>query len=246
MMEKITILKHCRCVQVRKITRKRNFNRECPYLLRTFFMRIIFIVFLFLFSFNGFSQLFKEIGQSFEKTAKPLLTFGTRNAFVTTRAIKMRHIIAGLNYEDKTKIGLSFNWQAKGFDLPLSQHLSESLDSTKELRSLYLSAWMEYVFYQNNGFTATIPVQIGVGSVYYRYKSLEEKWQRYGHSLAVFYEPTMTAAYRFWKYFEIGIGVGYRLAFKSAKKIEQRLSSPVYVYGLKIYFADIYKEQFKK
>lgn len=204
------------------------------------------LFFLIVFPLIGSAQLFEEIGASFKEPSKPMITFGSRNAFVTTRAAKMRHVIVGLNFQDKTKVGLSFNWQAKGFQLPVdNQYLEFSLDSTKELRSFYLSAWMEYVFYKNKGFTATIPVQLGAGSVFYRYRERNEEWQRYGQSLAVFYEPTMTASYRFWRYFEFGAGIGYRLVIKSNTNIEQRLSSPVYLYGLKIYFADIYKEHLK-
>jgi hypothetical protein len=204
------------------------------------------LFFSIVFPLLGAGQLFEEIGASFKEPSKPMITFGSRNAFVTTRAAKMRHVIVGLNYQDKTKIGLSFNWQAKGFQLPLeSRRLEHSIDSTKELRSFYLSAWMEYVFYKKEGFTATIPVQLGAGSVFYRYKDRDEEWQRYGQTFAVFYEPTMTASYRFWKYFELGAGIGYRLVIKSNANIGERLSSPVYLYGLKIYFADIYKEHLK-
>lgn len=210
-------------------------------------MRKTFILFyLFTFPFIGTSQLFEEIGASFKAPSKPMITFGSRNAFVTTRATKMRHVIVGVNFQDKTKVGLSFNWQAKGFHLPLDKKYQEqSLDSTKELRSFYLSGWMEYVFYKKDGFTATIPVQLGAGSVFYRYRNMNEEIERYGQSLAVFYEPTMTASYRFWKYFELGAGIGYRLVVKSKTNIGERLSSPVYLYGLKIYFADIYKEHIK-
>lgn len=57
-----------------------------------------------------------------------------------------------------------------------------------------------------------------------------------------FYEQSITAEYRVLKYLGLGFGLGYRFVVYNKTAINEKLSAPVYIARLKLYFGDIYKD----
>jgi len=108
-----------------------------------------------------------------------------------------------------------------------------------ELQFNYVTPFIEYSFYKSEHWYAEIPVQFGFGKARYVDSTTQEVLDE---SNVFVYEPAMTIEYRFWRFFGVGAGVGFRLALKDKGKIEDVLTSPEYIFRFKIYFGDIYKE----
>jgi len=185
------------------------------------------------------------MNNSFKTSPKPVVSFSTRNAFVTNSFVKMRGIFLGVNYADITRVGITFNWLAKGFE---KDHLlvvddTTSLNIQKGLRMYYIAPKAEYCFYRSAHWEAGIFVQLGLGNSSFKFKSNDESFVIQKDWIAL-YEPGMTIQYRFLKYFGVGAGVGYRLMLKNNKHISERFTSPIYTFGLKVFFSDVYKDYF--
>lgn len=69
--------------------------------------------------------------------------------------------------------------------------------------------------------------------------------QQFNKQFILLYEPSMTVTYRFFRYFGVSAGLGYRLLLLGNKKIHETINSPTYSLGLNLFFGTIYKD-FKK
>ena len=56
------------------------------------------------------------------------------------------------------------------------------------------------------------------------------------------YEPAITFQYRLLKYFGAGFGIGYRLMVVPNQQLNEKFTSPVYIFKTRIYFQDILRD----
>ena len=169
-------------------------------------------------------------------TYKPvfLIKLDARNSFVSSFPVKLKGIKVGLNFNNTTKIGIGYSWMSSNFQ---SIFNSDTVDFSMN----NVSVFIEYNFYHTDKIYADIPVHIGVAKLIYNKEDLI-----LANAYALVYEPAMTVEYRFLRFFGIGVGAGYRLVLYDHKQINEKLSSPIYIFRFKVYFGDIYKKHFKK
>ncbi len=203
--------------------------------MRTFF---ILTIYFFIFSSQCHAQLFDSIRTSLYSKPKFLLKFDTRNSFISNQYAKIHGVKVGLSFNKTTNIGVGYHWMPKRLIEPAI------LNSTSiHLKFGYAVAFFEYNFYKSKHWSAEIPVQIGLGKALYDDLDLAVIT---GSSWLIIYEPAMTIEYKFFRYFGLGGGVGFRLAIKSNQQINESFTAPEYILRFKIYFGDIYKEQILK
>ncbi len=180
--------------------------------------------------------------------AKPKLTFNlsSRNAVITNEFAKMRSVFVGANYADRTRLGLSFNWLALGYqrEYPIINQDTITDLVNRDLRMFYIAPHAEYMFYKTAHWEMTIPVQLGLGYSYFKHEYNNETFTQDG-GLVALYEPAMTVTYRFLKYFGVGGGIGVRLMLKNNRNINERFTAPFYMYWFKIYFGDVFNDYVK-
>lgn len=209
-------------------------------------MRTTFIIFLCIVSFKPAKaqSLQEEFLSSFQTEPRPVFALGTRNAFVTNDFAKMRHVFVGLNYQNVTRVGVSFNWLTKGF------RDNSYTPYPDNLRMLYIAPHIEYVFFRTQHWELNIPVQLGLGMSYLYSIEIDNNNQpknvRSDKGFIALYEPAMTAQYRFLKYFAVGAGAGFRLMLRNNPKLNENFNSLVYMAWFKVFFGDLYKEYVKK
>ena len=203
----------------------------------------IFLLILFLTPLFLQAQLVEDIKESFKVKPKVLATLGSRDAIVSNTHARMRHVLLGANYNNVSRIGLTFNWQSKGI---VSEHwIDVNTKTEKQLKTFYIAPYFEYTFFQTERFEATIPVQIGFGHSYYQYLTLAEEKVNFNKGFNVLYEPAMTATYKPIKYIGLGGGIGYRVPLIKNKNIQEKLFAPYLMWWVKIYFGTIYKDKIK-
>ena len=213
-----------------------------------FFMKygIVLIINLGLMTGHASAQLIDKLKEDFSKKPKFSLRLDTRNSFIKNKAAKIRGIKFGLDYGKDITVGLSINWLDKKFDEVKPVLLVNDDTAFAKLDFGYLGLFFEYTFLRNKRWEVDIPIQIGIGSTYFTYNDHKNEAQRLSQKPIVVYEPSMTATYKFWRYFGVGVGVGYRLMLINNKDIEGNFNSPTYTLRLKVFFGDIYKDIFKK
>lgn len=182
-----------------------------------------------------YSQMFESIAESLKEKPKLYFNLGTRNSFITNQYAKVRDIKAGVTYNKQFTLALGYSWLNSDFETTLKNNVNA------KLRMRYITPYMEYSFLEKNNIEVTIPVHLGMGMSFYQ----DENKKQYNKSFILTYEPAMTLTYRFFKYFGIGGGLGYRLMLVGNNSINENFTSPIYLVKFKLFFGDIYNDIFK-
>lgn len=213
-----------RSKQVKKNTRKYQPPKKRPPLSGRFFYLLFF---LFAFPQASSAQLLDSIAASFKHKPRPVVKLDTRNSFVTNFPAQVRGIKAGVKYGKNVRLGVGYCWLDYKKPTLLSATDIDTNWSGVKLYQHYGVVFFEYVFYRKNHWTATIPVQLGVGVSGYK-DNAKTTLPHHGRGGLVTYEPAMIADYTFLKYFSVGAGVGYRLMLIPNRKIGERFTAPAY------------------
>jgi hypothetical protein len=201
--------------------------------------KIVFVFLLLFAAMHGGAQSFEQELKDAVKT-KPKLEFrlDSRHSFINQTGVKTAGVKVGIQFDEKLSIGLGYNrlWS------PLSRVIVQEGTLTKvDLAFHNLSPYIEYVFFRDNKWELSIPVQFGFGSSYYSNKS-NVGANKLRKEIVVSYEPAITFQYRFFKYFGAGIGIGYRFMIVGNEQLEEKFTSPVYIFKTRFYFQDIWKD----
>lgn len=193
-------------------------------------------------SLVGSAQLMDDIKKSLDAKPKVLVKLGTRNSFVTNRFVKIRDVQIGFNYKNITKVGIGYNWLATDVVRPLFIEGQDILESTGELKMRYLAPFIEYTFLKKKKYSCAIPLQIGFGKAFFKYRDTANKEKKTASVAIAFYEPAITIEYIVFKYFGIGGGAGYRLMFVGNKQLRDNFTAPVYLIKARFFFGDVLKD----
>jgi hypothetical protein len=192
----------------------------------------------------GISQSFeKDIRDALKK--KPLLDLrlDSRHSFINQAGVSMFGIKAGVEFDQKLRFGIGFNILTTDLFTTIAFIDNGLIKTSNDARLTFynFSPYVEYVFYKDDRWEISIPVQFGLGNSYYSLKTNNGRINRNRH-LTLSYEPAITAQYKLLKYFGPGFGVGYRLMIVDNKAIKESFNSPVYIFRFKIFFGEIYND----
>ena len=192
-----------------------------------------FILFCIVVSTTYQAQLFDSISSSLKHQPTPLLKLESRNAFITNSFIQTYAIKGGLNFNKTFKVGLGYSWLKQKHQ---QRGLIHPNDSTR-LKIHTILAFAEYTYWQQNNWSSEIIVQLAGGN------TLHTQHENIIKKTPVFiYEPAMLVDYRFLRYFSIGGGIGYRLVIKFNNAVKEQITSPIYIYRIKINFGRVWKD----
>ena len=180
-------------------------------------------------------------GQSFEQElrsailTKPTLEFkiDSRNSFISRSNSRVLGLKLGLQFDNKLSFGIGYNrlWS----DINRTQIIDGSIRSTK-LQFQHFSPYTEYVFFRDEKWELSIPVQFGLGTTFFRIAGVDKKYKK---RFVLSYEPAITVQYRLLKYCGLGLGIGYRLMLIDNPSIDEQFTSPVYLIKFRLYFEDL-------
>lgn len=207
-------------------------------------MRKILFLFLFLLPFHSiYSQnVEKDFSESLNKDGVIFLRFDTKNSFISNSKVKIWGVNLGFNHNNTVKYGLGF------YNLlsPIHKNFYDSYDGITDtiptsFNFTYLSLFGEYVFYHSKHWETSLPIQIGIGGTNYS-GHLNDSSYIYNNKPILHYEATLTGQYKFWKYFGLGAGVGYRIMLINNKDIDLKLTSPIYSVKFKFFIGELYRD----
>ena len=183
------------------------------------------------------------IRESFKHKPTPDLRLDSRSSFITTRAARIRGIKIGLDFNKTVKVGIGYNWLTSELeqDRFYTAANGERYETPHRLRFAYVSPYMEYTFFKEGRWEASIPVHLGFGSARYTYTDLQGRDLSTERKTIVLYEPYMTCLYKPTRWFGAGVGTGYRLLFAGNRALPENFNSPIYVLKFKLMFGEIVK-----
>ncbi|MEO6901651.1 MAG: hypothetical protein ABI315_00690 [Bacteroidia bacterium] len=169
----------------------------------------------------------------------------TRQSFIYNNRVKIIGIKGGLNYGKRLQFGLGYNQlysPSKKLDKQLyffdTNGTKDSI--TSKLKLFYFSIHTEYIFYKNNHWQLSMPLQLGVGDTYYKYQLFNKK-QKTNQFIVFIYEPAISIEYKIVKWAGVGADIGFRLMATKQKEINQQFNSPTYAFKFLIYYDEILK-----
>ncbi len=180
--------------------------------------------------------------------------FDTRHSFISSRYGRIFGLKFGMNYQDRVSLGGGVNWLTNRSDLRKELNFQEQ-DTTVygNIAFWYLSPFFEYTFFKNERWELSMPVRVGLGGAEFTYRDPTKDNERQARSSLLFsYEPVLTAQFKFWRYFGIGTGLGYRLVvldqgLTSGFNVKPyRFTSPIYIFRFKVFFGRMYRDIFPK
>jgi hypothetical protein len=206
--------------------------------------RLFFILFLLctLMS-NGQHELLDSIKTAL-KTPDPTFIFGfhNRNTFIQSNRTKLYGIVAGLDFNKKLKLTLGVYSFGKANETLLINNGNFTQDSIyRFINTSNVSLGIEYDYYHHNRLSLSVPLQIGLGNVAYRYTGSDKNTKiRIDNYLTIPIEIGTNAYYELLPWVGIKAGIGYRLTV--GPKESRRLASPYYNLGLSILLGEIYRD----
>ena len=163
-----------------------------------------------------------------------------RGGFINNRNIRVASIKTGLEHAGRFQygIGYAFLFSPVERDRPVP---GQGQVNTR-LRIGYFISYVDYAFYQRGPWEARLPVQLGAGAGSSIYRDVTGHKRRLKHTGLIVYEPAMTVQYRFLKYLAVGGGWGFRLVWQTGGDLDERLSAPIYTFGLRVFFGDLWRD----
>lgn len=208
------------------------------------YRRFFCLLFLFLITLPIHSQENPSITKTLNGKKSIYFTWDSKTTFITNEYAQVKSIKLGLDFGGKTKFGLGYNWY-KGSIVREFDFLEGK--PTANLKFRYVSLFAEHVYFINKRWEASIPAQIGLGTMHYQKEFSTDKISGAGGAVFI-YEPSSVLIIRFLKYFGAGLGLGYRLAIQSGSNpLNEQLHSPIIMVRTKLYFNDLvndFKELF--
>lgn len=205
-----------------------------------FLMRTLFLLLAWCTAVCARPQLLDSIALFTQESPRPIIRLDMKGSFVSNHNVRMMGVKVGLQHARRFQYGVGYSFL---FTPVVQDRYVHGLGTrSSRLRMGYFNAYVDYAFYQRGPWEVRIPVQLGVGSGSVIYRDAMDRKQKLFRSGLIVYEPCMTVQYRFLKYFGVGAGWGYRLVIRTRHSLDERLTAPIYTFGLRIFFEEIYRD----
>jgi hypothetical protein len=190
-----------------------------------------------------------QLGDSLKKILRVKPTFDfrldSRNNFISSRKASTYGIKLGFDFDSRLRLGVGFNFlNSKFYDRSIAYQPPPPSVVSQRLILRYTCVYVDYVYYQTKKWTFSVPVQLGFGRTRYREIYPDFNGRETGVSPIILYEPCLSGEYRFLPWLAVSANAGFRMVILKGASLKQRLTAPVYVGGLSIYWTRLYKVVF--
>ncbi len=184
-------------------------------------------------------QLLDSIGLFLQEPKRFTALLDTRGSFISNQSVRLFGVKVGFEHGGRVRYGIGYS-----FLLTPVEHEREVEGVgtvTTRLRLGYVTPYFSYAFYQRGHWEVSISVQLGIGGGSLVYDDAKGHKQKLEKAFVFLYEPAMTVQYRFWNYFAVGGGWGFRLAITNAE-LDEGLNAPIYLFGVKVFLGDLFRD----
>ncbi len=208
---------------------------------------ILFPFVLFLFFFKGHSQLLDSFKVILKSKSSLDLGIESRYSFIDNKLASMFGVRVGVSYKRKLKLGGGVSW----LNSDIINSYNPSLETgtlvytPKYLKLAYIALYADVVFYKTQRWQLSIPLQLGFGASWFQntYKYDITRNKKY---FLMLYEPGISTKFKIFKFFGLGVDIGYRFAMKNNSNVSDRFSSPTYAFNVLFWPDQLFFEVFPK
>ena len=206
--------------------------------------KLILRIIIFLFCKHAFALPPDSIQTTSWKRPKFWFQLDRNNTFVSNKGANCSGFKVGLEFAKKYRFGLGY-YELKS-DIVEYKALSEeeaknaTNDTVKaKLSMITLPFCFEYVFYEDDPWQFSMPVNLGIGETYFTYSDKTDHFRRIKDYPVVDYEVSIAGQYKILRWFGVGAGIGYRLMLLDNPAKEHNFNSPIYSLKLKLFLGEI-------
>ena len=216
-------------------------------------MKIPGIIILLAWPFALLGQSANQEGPYVNFKNKPsfFLTLDRTNSFIAGKGASTNELRIGLDFKRKIRLGIGVAGLTSDVVEKKTITTESNHDSTLNARlSLtYLTLSAEYTLYDRKRWQITIPVTTGIGTSYFTYYENVGgaiKTKRLSEQPVVTMVPSTIVTYRILRWVGLSAGSGYRIMLRNNDLVKQRISSPIYIFRVRIFMGEIYKSVFPR
>ncbi|MBK8228537.1 MAG: hypothetical protein IPK70_15360 [Flavobacteriales bacterium] len=197
------------------------------------------LLLLLIASHSAQGQLLDSIGHFLQEPPRFVARLDVRGGFISNRSVRFVGVKAGIDHGKRFQYGLGYSllFPSEARDAQVGNRTVSGF-----LRMGYAAPYVDYAFYQRGHWEARIPVQLGFGAGSLSYRDAEGRRRTIGRTGLILYEPAMTVQYRFLRYFALGAGWGFRLVIQTGDDLGEKLTAPVYLFGLRVFLGDMWRD----
>ncbi len=185
------------------------------------------------------AQLLDSINLFLRERPRFSMGLDARGSFISNQNVRLLGVKVGLEHAGRVRYGIGYSFL---FTPVEHEEEVEGVGTvTTRLKLGYVTPYFSYAFYQRGPWEVSIPVQVGLGSGRLVYDDVDGDRHILRKAFVFLYEPAMTVQYRFLRYFAIGGGWGFRLALTNAE-LDEGLNAPIYLFGLKVFAGDLWRD----
>ncbi|MES2629390.1 MAG: hypothetical protein V4616_10530 [Bacteroidota bacterium] len=164
-----------------------------------------------------------------------LLRLESRNSFISNSGVQTTGIKVGANYGPNLNLGVGYHFMTR----KSAERILRNMDKPdfSQLHLDYVSAFIEYRFFNKGRYSAAIPLQVGVGSAFFQQQPQDIAQVK----AVVLYEAMLNGEMKLLKYFGVGAGLGYRICLLNNRAFGLQMNSPLYNVRFNVYFQEIYQ-----
>jgi hypothetical protein len=206
-------------------------------------MKIITVIWAFFLVTISFAQpIEEEFSTALNEDGRTFLRFDAKNSFIANSQVKLWGVQLGYDHNNVVKYGLGFHNLSSTIKRDFYVKTGGITDTiNSQLNFAYFSLFGEYVFYDTKHWEGSLPIQIGFGGTNF-IGSLNDSTYRFHEKFVMHYEAALTGHYRFWRYFALGGGIGYRIMIIDNKNLNMQLTNPIYMIKFKFFLGDLFKD----
>lgn len=197
-----------------------------------------------------FSQYMDTLRMAFAGRKTVDIGFDSRNSFVDNERVGVQTLKLGIVFGKKIAMGIGYAWLNRRTPLYDSYHfydkdLNRDTFVTSRLAFNYLRFYVNYIYYRSRRWEFSIPLQIGVGKLAYKY-SYRDIAVKSDLGYCFLYEPEIDVKFRLFRWLGIEGDVGYRFLFKNNKFVKNTFNSPILAIGVFIVWNELALMAFPK
>ncbi len=184
----------------------------------------------------------KDWAASLRQAPKLNVGLDSRHSFISSRDVSTLGLKVSLDFENRLRFGYGVYFLFRNRivrDFALTDSLGNNYTVKSELQFTYLSAFAEYVFFLNDHWEFSAPINLGIGDVGFSNINQEKK-------TVLLTEFGVMGSYKIFPFFGLGGGIGYRQILAGGQFIRDDFNSPTYSFGLRFWVGYLYKKYIKK
>lgn len=211
-------------------------------------MKKLFLLAMFLAgAFAVQAQLLDSLQAMLKKKKHIDLRLESRNSFIANDRALISGVRVGVACERKLKFGLGVSWLSS--NITEEQTIINDLNKTDIVKSYlklaYICLYADFVFHKTKRWQLSIPIQTGMGASWLQ-RNMAYNLSTSGKNFLLLYEPGISTQFKIFKWFGLGVDIGYRFTLKNDAFVGNRLNSPTYAFKLQFWADELFYDLFPK